>query len=89
MKRITLTAIVAGLTALGGMVAYSVDWAIKTQDRLGVSQARYDSLFAFDSLANARLNKVERVLGIKNKRGVVPRPQKREGIIKQILGIFW
>lgn len=83
-KRITLTAIVAVLTALGGMFAYSVDWAIKTQARLGVSQTQADSLFKSDSLIIRRLKRIERALGIKSGSQSLPQVPKQEGLARRI-----
>ena len=83
-KHITLGSIGAGLVLVGGLVAGSVDWAIKTSDRIGdnsTKSAQRDSLF------DARLSKVEKKLGLKSKPLKIKVEQ--EGVFKRIARLFW
>lgn len=89
MKKLTLTALFAGLTTLGGLVAVSVDWALKTQEKLGISQTEADSLFKADSLIVSRLKKLERVAGIKQRPQPLPRAPKSEGLARRLWHVFF
>lgn len=84
MRKLTLTALVAALTTLGGLVAVSVDWALKTQERLGISGAVQDSLFRADSLIRLDVKRLEKTAGIKSRKGSLPRTTKQEGLARRL-----
>ena len=87
--RITLTGLVAGVTAVGGLCAYCVDWAIKTQDRLGESAAQRDSLTVAVQILDRRVAQLERRLRVKGGRVVLLNHEPPQGLARRIFHLFW
>jgi hypothetical protein len=88
-KHITLSAIIAGLTALGALLAYAVNWGIDTQERLGYSQAQRDSLIVAIQVLDKRVTLAEKRLKLKSNRVVVVRREAPEGLAHRIFHLFW
>lgn len=88
-KHVTLTGVIAGLTALGGLVAYSVNWAIETQERLGYSQAQRDSLIVAVQVLDKRMSAAEKKLRLKSNRVVVVKREQTEGLARRIFHLIF
>jgi hypothetical protein len=88
-RHVTLTGIITGITAIGGICAYCVDWAIKTQDRLGESAAQRDSLTVAVQILDKRVATLEHKLKVRGGRTVLLNHEPPQGLARRIFHLFW
>ena len=100
MKRhVTTAGLLALIGSVGGGLTYSVDWAIKTQEKLGLATAERDSLqradsllFAYAKAARRDIRQLQRALGVRSGAAAMvgpPAPPAREGVVQAIWHLFW
>jgi hypothetical protein len=65
-----------------------VKWAVDTNRQLGGVTTTADSLFYNDSVTAARLDKVERVLGIRGRKRTAAHP-KETGLVRKLWSLVF
>ena len=81
----TVTSVVAAFGIIGGALAYTVDWAIKTDAQLGYSEAQQDSLVKAIDEIKQRVRVLEVRAGVRPKKHAAEPPQPKKGLLRRLL----